>query len=134
MAESHDKLRLLTGLLRWDVASQFKARVWEVKKALRETDAALAESQRRQAALVTAQQEAPRRFDAFAERIRSARGRIAQLDSGVRLALSEQGGYVQQLAVAELEQQKQRLSTYLIHARFAVAQIYDQSSRAGESP
>jgi hypothetical protein len=41
---------------------------------------------------------------------------------------------VQQLAVAELERQKQRLATYLTQARFAVAQIYDQSSRAGEQP
>lgn len=133
-AEARDKLRLLSGLLRWDVASQYKARVWEVKKALKEIDAALAESQQRRAALVGAQSEAPKSFEVFSARITTARGRIAQLDSGVRAALGEQGGYVQQLAVAELERQKQRLATYLTQARFAVAQIYDQSSRAGEQP
>jgi hypothetical protein len=133
-AESRDKLRLLSGLLRWDVASHFKTRAWEIKKALKEIDAALAESQQRRAALVSAQSEAPKSFEAFSTRIKAARGRIAQLDSGVRVALSEQGGYVQQLAVAELERQKQRLATYLTQARFAVAQIYDQSSRAGEQP
>jgi hypothetical protein len=132
--ESRDKLRLLMGLLYWDVDSQFKARVWEIKKTLKEVDTVLAESQQRRAALTTAQQEAPRIFDAFAARIKSGRGRIAQLESGVRVAISEQGGYVQQLAVAELEQQKQRMATYLIQARFAVAQIYDQSSRSGENP
>jgi hypothetical protein len=132
--ESRDKLRLLMGLLHWDVASQFKARVWEIKRTLKEVDTALTESQQRRAALTTAQREAPKLFDAFAARIKSGRGRIAQLESGVRVALSEQGGYVQQLAVAELEQQKQRMATYLIQARFAVAQIYDQSSRSGANP
>ena len=132
--ELRDKLRLLSGLLRWDVASQFKARAWEIKKALMEIDTTLAESGQRRTALVTAQNEAPKSFEAFDARIRTARGRIARLDSGVRLALSEQGGFVQKLAVAELEQQKQRLATYLTQARFAVAQIYDQSSRAGEQP
>jgi hypothetical protein len=133
-AESRDKLRLLSGLLRWDVASRFKTRVWEIKKALKEIDVALEESHQKRAALTKAQSEAPRTFEAFAARIKAGRGRIAQLESGVHVALREQGGYVQQLAVAELERQKQRLATYLTQARFAVAQIYDQSSRAGEQP
>jgi hypothetical protein len=47
--------------------------------------------------------------------------------------MAEQQEYVQNLAVAALEQQKERLASYGTQARFAVAQIYDRARLARES-
>ena len=44
----------------------------------------------------------------------------------------EQGNAVQELAVADLLRQKERLAAYGTQARFAVAQIYDRASTARE--
>jgi hypothetical protein len=38
-----------------------------------------------------------------------------------------QGNQIERLAVGELEQQKERIETYLIQARFALAQTYDSA-------
>ena len=40
---------------------------------------------------------------------------------------------MQELAVAELTRQKERLAAYTTQARFAVAQIYDRASLAQEA-
>ena len=42
----------------------------------------------------------------------------------------EQQEQIQELAVAELLQQKQRLAAYAMQARFAVAQLYDRATLA----
>ena len=45
----------------------------------------------------------------------------------------EQQGHVQELAVAELDQQKERLATYVTQARFAVAQLHDRAHLAQDT-
>jgi hypothetical protein len=63
--------------------------------------------------------------------------RIAELEASVRgmiprvAALTlEQQGQVQELAVAKLTRQKERLVAYTTQARFAVAQLYDRAALA----
>jgi hypothetical protein len=64
----------------------------------------------------------------FAVRVAALKTRIDALQ--VRLAATEQkqSTYLAQLAVAELEQQKDRLATYQIQARFALASMYDRAA------
>ena len=45
----------------------------------------------------------------------------------------EQQGEVQELAVAELTRQKERLAAYATQARFAVAQLYDRATSARDA-
>jgi hypothetical protein len=52
------------------------------------------------------------------------RARLAQASTGQQQLLSD-------IAIAELEAQKQRISDYEVQARFALATIYD---RAAEAP
>jgi len=40
----------------------------------------------------------------------------------------KQADYLAQVAVAELEQQKNRLATYQVQARFALATMYDRAA------
>ena len=43
-------------------------------------------------------------------------------------ALLKQQLFLQDVAVAELKAQRERLSTYMIQARFALASIYDRAA------
>lgn len=134
--ETQERYRLLRGLLNWDIATDFSSRVWQARKVLNELDRLLHESEARRAALGQAQQEMPRRFEAFDVRIRALTPRIVQLRSRAQELARAQEAHLGELAVAELRQQHERLATYLTQARFAVAQIYDQSSsgHAQEAP
>jgi hypothetical protein len=128
--ESQERYRLVRGLLTWNMATDFKSRLWQAQKSLNELDRLLGESQTRRSALEKAQQEEPRRFDAFSSRIRALAPRISSLQSQARELARAQEIHLGELAIAELRQQQDRLAAYLTQARFAVAQIYDQSSAA----
>jgi hypothetical protein len=55
---------------------------------------------------------------------------------GVRLAAAAkaQNRYLAEVAVRELELQKERLAAYSLQARFALASIYDRASNAPTAP
>jgi len=126
--EIQERYRLVHGLLTWNMATDFKSRLWMARKSLNELDRLLQETQTRRSALEQAQQEEPRRFDAFATRIRALAPRISSLQEQARELARAQEIHLGDLAIAKLRQQQERLAAYLIQARFAVAQIYDQSS------
>ena len=110
---------------------QLPGRLWEAKKDAshhrQQPRARLAPTRPRWSARSATSRRARRPFAA----------RIVELDKRIRglvprvAALSrEQQGQVQELAVAELERQKERLATYATQARYAVAQLYDRANLA----
>ncbi len=118
-ATAQDRLRLTAGAMTWDLAQQYPLRLWEAKKALRVTGSQLDEARRRDAALAQAQRDEPARFDAFAARTAALDKRILVLRPRVVALAREQQDSLQELAVAELTRQKERLAAYSTQARFA---------------
>jgi hypothetical protein len=136
-AAARERARLAAGALTWQLAQDYPVRLWEAQKGLGITDAQLEEAGRRQAALEQAQRDEPARFEKFAQRIGALHPRIQALIPRVAALSREQQGQVQDLAVAELTRQKERLAVYATQARFAVAQLYDRatlSRKADDSP
>ena len=128
--QARERARLAAGALRWQLAREFPARAWAAKKAMEGLERQLAEAQRREAALVQAQRDEPARFDAFGHRIARLGERIEVLMPRVTALAGEQQRAVEDIAVAELTRQKERLAAYAIQARYAVAQLYDRASLA----
>jgi len=131
ISAAQDKYRLLQGLLFWDVSSDYVPRLWQARKDLKSLDQNLAETQARREALMRAQLDAPSSCANFPARLVPLRGRITQLQSRVQAMSSAHGHFLEELAVAELAAQKERLAAYLAQARFAVAQMYDEAANAG---
>jgi hypothetical protein len=141
VAQLADKVRLLSGVLAWQVAQDYPARLWTAQKALRDADAGLAEAGQRAAALAAAQREEPLRFERFARRIDALQAQLGTLIPRVAALTQEQQQAVQGIAVAELESAQQRLAEYQTQARFALAQLHDRansvatnSKGAGDAP
>jgi tetratricopeptide (TPR) repeat protein len=128
--EARERARLAAGTLRWQLAQEYPERAWTAKKAMEGLDQQLAEAQRREAALVQAQRDEPARFDAFGQRITHLGERIEVLMPRVTALTGEQQRAVEDIAVAELTRQKERLAAYAVQARYAVAQLYDRASLA----
>jgi hypothetical protein len=129
-----ERLRLASGALTWQLAQDYPERVWNTQKELEAVDAQLLEARQRDAALTLAQREQPARFDAFARRIATIDPLLQTLTANVATLSKEQQEAVQNMAVAELLQQKERLAAYAAQARFAVAQMYDRASTQPEAP
>jgi hypothetical protein len=129
-AAAYNKYRLASGALAWQLAEQFPPRAWEAWKGLKGVpgvDSELEQARRRDAALAQAQRDEPARFERFAARIAALGQRLQALLPQITALQREQQQVVQELAVAQLVRQKERLAEYTTQARFAVAQLVDRA-------
>jgi hypothetical protein len=135
LSEAGDRLRRVAAALSWQRAQEVTVRSWEARKALRAADAALAAARQRDAALELAQREEPARHEQFAARITELTRRLQVLAPQVAAIGREQQEQLQDIAVAELQRQQERLDVYAAQARLAIAQIHDraQFARRGDT-
>ncbi len=123
--EVRDKIRLLKGVLQWQLEHEFKDRLWRIRRNLRQTGEALVETQRSRRQIDDTMREEPERFADFSARVYGLGPRIDGTKFQVADAMAEQRAFLQSIAVGELQAQKQRLDVYTVQARFALAAIYD---------
>lgn len=131
--EVRDKIELLKGVLQWNLEKEFKARLWKIRRDLRDTGQALVELQRARRNVDETMHDEPLMFDGLNARVDGLNPRIEALKLRVEAAMSRQRAFVQSIAVDELRARKQRLDTYSVQARFALAAIYDLSATVGDA-
>lgn len=132
-AEVREKIELLKGVLQWDLDKEFKARLWKIRRDLRDTGEALVGTQRARRNIDETMRSEPLMFANFDARVDGLNPRIDALKSRVDAAIGRQKAFLQSIAVDELQAQKQRLDTYSVQARFALAAIYDLSATVGDA-
>jgi tetratricopeptide (TPR) repeat protein len=130
IADSAERLRRAQGALAWHLAREVPGRTWDARKALRDADATLTEAKGHEQALLQAEKSEPAKFAVFSDRIKALRSRLVALAPRVNMLAQEQRRAAQEIAVAELGGQKERLVGYETQARFAVAQIQDRALQA----
>ncbi len=126
--ETREKIRLVKGVLYWQMHSAYKARAWAVRKNNRETLTALHETEGRWAQVHDAIGSVPARDEGFAERVAALRPRMAAARNEIERLRQAEGGYLADLAVGELTAQRERLASYLLQARYALATLYDRAA------
>jgi hypothetical protein len=128
LAEMREKHRLMKGVLYWRLAGSFKARLWNERRAVHELSAALKETQNRTLLVEQARKSIPSGTGDAAQRVAAVRSRMDDLQGRLAAVAIRQSEYLQSLAVAALERQKQRIEAYQVQARYALATIYDRAS------
>jgi hypothetical protein len=132
--ELRERLALVKGVLYFRLNDAYNARLWEEHRALKDLNLALHEAQSRWIRVEQARRSVPTNTGEFAARVAALKARLDALQ--VRLAdlQRKQAGYLAQIAVHELSEQKARLATYQIQARFALATMYDRAVNAAAAP
>jgi hypothetical protein len=129
-----EKARLAKGVLYWRLAESFKARVWNERRTLKDLDQALREAQNRWVRVEKARSATPDNTGEFAARVAALRERLDATQARLAAVAEQQNGLLENLARNELEQQKERIGTYQIQARFALASIYDRAAAPTPAP
>ena len=122
------KQRFLKGLLEWDLRKDYHERMWRQRRALRDLDRELRAADRLNLRVRTARDEWPEQFAGQSARVAALSGRVAQLQATTDSAFVRQQAWLQSIAVEELAAQRNRLSTYMVQARFSLAAIYDRAA------
>jgi hypothetical protein len=123
-----EKTRLARGVLYWRLAENFKARVWNERRTLKDLDQALREAQNRWVRVQKARSSMPNNTGDFAARVAALRSRLDAAQVRLAGVAKQQNSLLESLARDELSQQKERIGTYQIQARFALAAIYDRAA------
>jgi len=123
-----ERQRLLKGILLWDLDRTFKERLWHGRRELAEVERELATAQARLAGAQVAETAEPQRFDEYAERIAALSPRIDALRAAIDHSMHRQEGVLVALAVDELHLQQERLASYRVQARFALATMFDRAA------
>jgi len=129
-AELHERLALAKGVLFFRLNDAFNARLWQAHRGLKDLNLALYETRSRWIRVERARKSMPMNNGEFAARVTALKGRIEALQTRLVAAEDKQRHYLARVAVHELEQQKERLATYQIQARFALATMYDRAANA----
>jgi hypothetical protein len=132
--ELRRKHRFFKGLLMWDLRRDYPARLWAEQRSLRELDRELKEARRRHHEVSNARNTWPEQFAALTARIAALTPRVQALRGTARDTLENQRAFVQGIAVEELQAQRERVNTYLIQARFALASVYDRAAANAGQP
>jgi len=127
-AELREKQRFLEGVLYWNLYRDYRARLWQAKKNLRGIEREFRTAQRSYHQVDLARAEWPDKFVTSTQRIAGLTPRAESLGNQLEGLIFRQAGFLQSLATQELLAQRERLSTYLVQARFALASVYDRSA------
>ena len=127
-AEVQDKIDLLKGVLQWGLERDFGDRARHLRGDLYETGEALVETRRSRRQIDQAIANEQRRFKELGGRVYTLAPRIEGMKIRVEDTLAGQRAFLQEIAVDELQAQKDRLNIYMIQARFALAAIYDAAA------
>jgi len=130
--EVRDKIQLLKGVLQWQLERDFKNRLWRIRRDLHDAGEALVDTQRSRRQIDETMRNEPLKFAGFSDQVYGLAPRIEGMKMRVDDVMADQRTFLQEIAVGELQAQKQRLDVYTIQARFALAAIYDAAATAGE--
>jgi len=125
------RARLLRGALQWELDRAYKVRATNVRRDLRQSQAALAEVESRLGALGNAGELVPRNTQEFAGRVAELADRVARITPQIDATALAQERALAGIAVAELKAQQKRLGSYATQAQFALASLYDGAGNGG---
>ncbi|MEO7775277.1 MAG: hypothetical protein ABIT36_13385 [Steroidobacteraceae bacterium] len=134
LGAQREKLRLIKGVLQWRLTQNFRERLWNERRQITQLDAALAEAHNRWVRVERARQSAPSNTGEFAVRIAVLQSRLSSLRVQLAVAAEAQNDFLERMAITNLQAQKERIATYEVQARFALATIYDRASEPKPSP
>jgi chromosome segregation ATPase len=126
------RLRVLKGLLRWQIEGDYTPRLWEVRKGIHALQQELGDTAERRTRLAQAQIEAPKRFEGYDGRIAELRTRIAGLQQRLAAAVLQHERFLQALIREELDHHKRELQSYRLEASYALARLLDEIATGAE--
>jgi lipopolysaccharide biosynthesis regulator YciM len=125
-----EKHRVLKGTLLWELDREYKYRHWQQQRSIAELDEALSVGREFRGRTDAARTTVPQWLEEYRRRIDRLAPRIGAMRASIGTLLGRQQQQLQVLVAREFSAQKERLATYRVQARFALATIYDRATVA----
>jgi hypothetical protein len=125
-AYQQDMFRLLSGLLNYEMETDYPVRFWKTRKQLILLDRALLKANYKVSALGQITERTANDFEIFEGLIDGQADRIESLRDRVSGLLKKQEQYINKLAIDEIRRQQLHIVQLRLNARFELAKLYDE--------
>lgn len=132
--DARDRHRILKGSLLWQLDREYRYRMWQQRRSLAAINHAISTTGDLESRIQFARSNMPLRLEGYQLQIAALKPRIEAIKAQINTVLMRQEQQLQTVIVRELETQKQRLVSYRIQARFALATVYDQTTVVSADP
>lgn len=126
------RVKRLSGILDWRLETEFDDRLTSAYKHLQDLDGVIDDLNKQYRAFVRTRQAATQSYEGYTIPIQQLRTRLGNAEVKLKRIMARQGRVLEQMAINELEQRRNRLEEYQIKARFALAESYDRATKAQE--
>jgi len=124
------RINRLRGALHWNIEQQYHERLTQAHEHLRELDADMDTLTAQYDAFVRARQAATHSYEGYEDPINRLRVRVGEALERIDKLIAQQGSVLENVAIDELAQRRERLESYQNQARFAFADSYDRAAKA----
>jgi len=128
------KHKLLYGIVYWNIATDFKPRLWSATHTKHELDDALSKAYASKRSLDNAAKLGPKGFAGFDKKIDQQKRNLAALKQRLQNVLLQQENKIQGEAIAALQSRRHQIENYHIRASYSLTRLYDSiaKSKAGK--
>ncbi|MFV1997963.1 MAG: hypothetical protein ACC641_08110 [Acidiferrobacterales bacterium] len=124
-----DKHQRLSGLLYWQINTDYENRLSSAYQNLRQLDKEYKKTRNTQVKLARDKAEAALSYQGYGRALTDLQERLDYLKVKIAGLKSYQGQYMERRSISELRRRKWRLQRYRTRARFALAESYDLALR-----
>lgn len=126
--------RILYGLTRWKIYTDYPTRLWKVKKGLHQLDKTLAQATQAQSSLENVLKITPLNFEGFSQHIVELKRHLTRISEKLAAATESQVQYCNQLIINTLAGKRRQVDLQRNRALYAQARLYDQLSHEADAP
>lgn len=134
MRKQREQYRLFSGLVYWQITTDFTPRYWQIKKELNLIKKAFIELDNRKKASIDILLKTPKYFSNFADRIKDKHTRILTLSRRIENAIGSQENLINRIATDNLQRQKHQLEDFHIRASYSLTRLYDSLAAVEQKP
>jgi Tetratricopeptide repeat len=124
------RLARLKGVVNWNINYEYSKRLTTLFKEFNELEEMIDGLNIIYASFIRTRQAATQSYEGYSIPIRRLRTKLKESELKVTGIMARQGRMLENMAVNDLDQRRQKLESYQIKARFALAESYDRATKA----
>lgn len=133
LEKQREQLRLFKGLIYWQIADNYAARYWQIKKKMIQIKRAFVELDNKKKASVQKLHDMPKHFVDFQRRIKLKQTEIQRLSARIDRRIKKQENLITRLSIDDLKRQRHQIENYHIRASYSLTRLYDSLAALGKS-
>ena len=133
LSNEKEKLRIMSGLLQWDISTDYPHRHWRIVRELQLLDRALETAKQSATSLQQASALNEVKLKDFGQRIDGQSSEVERMEINAAQLIDQQEQLINILAIEAIDSRIEHLTQLRLSARYSLTRLYDETSKSGST-